>query len=155
MYGRNLDRRRHTTFIGSNQAGDLQWETKCRVAVAEAGVEFTFVNQGFDGAEDLVRWSFSLKPANSGTVVTELWTVLPAYESVGRQLSDDLAAFLAHMKESARAGMGMTHSRSQRSAKDDCVTPLRSMIGRLRSRWRMTYLASRCMPTMESDAAAN
>lgn len=98
----------HTRFIGENVAGDLEWETICRVDVANRGGEFTFFNRGFDGAEDLVRWSYRFDAIDGGTRLTETWTVLPAYEPVGRQLTSDLIGFLDGMKETARSGMDAT-----------------------------------------------
>jgi hypothetical protein len=66
-------------FAGTNQAGDHEWTTQCRVEVDERGREFGFVNQGQDGARDLVRWSYTFAPAGDGTEVAEHWQLLPAY----------------------------------------------------------------------------
>lgn len=69
----------HTTFVGTNQNGELKWETTCRVEAAERGKEFTFVNCGFTGDVDLVKWSYTFAPAGDGCEVTERWEVLPSY----------------------------------------------------------------------------
>src|SRR5262249_45901598 len=51
-----------TRFVGSNAAGERSWRTVCRVEVAARGREFTFVNTGMDGANDLVKWSYTFAP---------------------------------------------------------------------------------------------
>lgn len=106
----------HTSFVGSNKAGELEWETVCRVAVADRGYEFTFFNRGFDGATDIVEWSYLFSSSEGGTLVTESWKVLPAYESVGRQLTSDLPGFLDGMLETARRGIPETLANLKRVA---------------------------------------
>lgn len=77
--GGSWDADEHRWFTGTNQDGELAWETKCRVDVAERGTEFTFTNCGFSADIDLVRWSYTFAPAGDATTVTERWEVLPAY----------------------------------------------------------------------------
>ena len=69
----------HQWFTGSNKDGDLAWDTKCRVDVADPGREFTFTNCGFAADLDLVKWSYTFAPAGDGCEVTERWEVLEAY----------------------------------------------------------------------------
>ncbi len=86
----------HSAFAGTNEMGDRQWTTHCRVDVAERGKEFTFVNQGQDGANDLVRWSYTFAPSGDGTEVSEHWQLLPAYPELfaGRMSDEDTVAQL-------------------------------------------------------------
>jgi len=112
----NADRSR---FVGTNEAGELQWETMCRVAVAERGKEFTFFNTGFDGAADLVRWSYRFEATEAGTLTTETWIVLPAYADVGKQLTKDLPGFLDEMAEIARRGMAETLRNLRQAAESE------------------------------------
>jgi ribosome-associated toxin RatA of RatAB toxin-antitoxin module len=86
----------HRAFAGTNEMGDRQWTTHCRVDVAERGKEFTFVNQGQDGANDLVRWSYTFAPSGDGAEVSEHWQLLPAYPELfaGRMSDEDTLAQL-------------------------------------------------------------
>ena len=68
-------------FTGTNAIGDSTWETRCHVIAAERGKEFTFINHGFEGRHEMVRWGFTLRPSGEGqTEVTQSWEVLPGYE---------------------------------------------------------------------------
>jgi len=77
--GGSWDEGGQTWFTGSNQDGELAWDTKCRVDVADRGTEFTFTNMGFAADIELVRWSYRFAPAGDGCEVTERWEVLPSY----------------------------------------------------------------------------
>jgi hypothetical protein len=78
-----------TWFTGTNQMGDATWETRCRVAVAQRGREFAFVNHGRGGNHALVRWGFRFRGIAEGrTEVTQSWSVLPTYPD-GLGLDDD------------------------------------------------------------------
>ena len=107
-----------TSFVGTNAAGDFTWQTTCRVDVAERGAEFTFVNRGMDGNEELVRWSYTFAPVAGGTEVTESWLVLPDYEaSMARLLPDmDLTAYLDGVKPATQAGMAETLAKVKAAA---------------------------------------
>jgi ribosome-associated toxin RatA of RatAB toxin-antitoxin module len=99
-----------TSFLGTNAMGDFTWTTTCRVDVAERGKEFTFVNRGQGGDEELVRWSYTFAPAAGGTEITESWEVLPEYEpSMTRLIPDmDLEEYLDGVKPATQAGMAET-----------------------------------------------
>jgi hypothetical protein len=78
-----------TTFVGTNDTGTMQWETHCRVDVAEPGREFTFVNAGFTGDIDLVRWAYTITPTAEGCELSERWEILPEYPGfIGPLLGD-------------------------------------------------------------------
>jgi ribosome-associated toxin RatA of RatAB toxin-antitoxin module len=98
------------TFLGTNAMGDFTWQTTCRVDVAERGKEFTFVNRGQSGDEELVRWSYTFAPVSGGTEVTESWQVLPEYEpSMTRLMPDmNLKDYLDGVKPATQAGMAET-----------------------------------------------
>jgi len=100
----------HSTFVGTNENGDLKWETTCRVDVAERGAEFTFVNTGFAGDLDLVKWSYTFEPVDDGCEVTERWEVLPAYPDFieGLLQGTPAATYLDGVIEPTRSGMAET-----------------------------------------------
>jgi uncharacterized protein YndB with AHSA1/START domain len=99
-----------TSFRGTNAMGDFTWQTTCRIDVAERGKEFTFVNRGQNGNEELVRWSYTFAPVPGGTELTESWKVLPEYEpSMARLLPDmNLEDYLDGVKPTTQAGMAET-----------------------------------------------
>jgi ribosome-associated toxin RatA of RatAB toxin-antitoxin module len=98
------------SFVGTNDNGSFTWQTTCRVDVAETGREFTFVNRGMNGDEELVRWSYTFEPVDDGTLLTESWEVLPEYEpSMTRLMPDmDLQEYLDGVKPVTQAGMATT-----------------------------------------------
>ncbi len=108
----------HGSFIGTNAMGDYTWQTTCRVDVAERGKEFTFVNRGQNGDEELVRWSYTFAAVPSGTEVTESWQVLPEYEpSMARIMPDmNLEEYLDGVKPTTQAGMTETLARVKTAA---------------------------------------
>ena len=97
-------------FTGANVNGELKWETQCRVDVAEPAKEFTFVNCGFSGDIELVRWSYTFAPADGGTEVTERWEVLPAYPDFIESLLPNMTAeeYLDGVKPTTETGMAET-----------------------------------------------
>jgi Polyketide cyclase / dehydrase and lipid transport len=97
-------------FTGRNAIGDLTWETRCRVVVADPGRDFTFVVCGFDGKADLVRWGYTFEGFDGGTTVTESWQVLPGYPEFlkAEDPNADLPARIDGMADLARDGMGAT-----------------------------------------------
>lgn len=105
-------------FTGHNVIGEITWDTHCRVAVAEPGREFTFVNHGPDGDVELVRWGYALEPDGSDTLVTESWRLLPAYpDFVGAGHPDaDVEARLEGMAQMARDGIDQTLANLKRVA---------------------------------------
>jgi hypothetical protein len=68
-----------TWFTGTNAIGEITWETRCKVVESDPGRAFVFENHGQKGRHPMVRWAFSLRPAATGTEVTESWQVLPGY----------------------------------------------------------------------------
>jgi carbon monoxide dehydrogenase subunit G len=105
-------------FTGHNAIGELTWDTRCRVAVAEPGREFTFVNHGADGEVELVRWGFVLDPDGDDTRVTETWEILSAYPDFVRagDAGADVAARLDGMAQMAREGIAETLGNLKRVA---------------------------------------
>ncbi|MCY7400964.1 MAG: SRPBCC family protein [Nocardioides sp.] len=59
-------------FTGHNKIPGRTWETRSEVVAAERGREFAWIVGG-----NLVRWGFTLAPADTGTVLTETWEFLP------------------------------------------------------------------------------
>ena len=105
-------------FTGHNAIGDITWETRCRVVVAEPGREFTFVNHGRDGDVELVRWGFTFEPDGDATSATETWQVLPAYPDfvLAGDADADVAARIDGMAEMARDGIRDTLANLKRAA---------------------------------------
>lgn len=99
-----------TWFTGANEAGELKWETQCRVDVTDRPREFTFLNCGFAGDIELVRWSYTFAPAAGGTEVTERWEVLPAYPDFIEGLLGGTSAedYLDGVLPTTQAGMATT-----------------------------------------------
>ncbi|WP_026553360.1 SRPBCC family protein [Arthrobacter sp. H20] len=60
-------------FTGRNELPHRSWETRSQVVVAERGREFAWVVGG-----SVVRWGFTLAPADTGTILSESWEFLPA-----------------------------------------------------------------------------
>ncbi len=59
-------------FTGRNELGHRSWETRSKVVAAERGREFAWVVGG-----SLVRWGYTLTPADTGTILSESWEFLP------------------------------------------------------------------------------
>jgi hypothetical protein len=62
-------------FTGRNETPERTWETRCRVAAADPGEEFTFVVMADD--EPMTRWSYTFAPTADGTELTETWEPQP------------------------------------------------------------------------------
>jgi ligand-binding SRPBCC domain-containing protein len=105
-------------FTGRNAIGEFEWVTHCKVATAEPGREFSFVNHGPSGEVELVYWGYALEPEGEATKVTETWQVLPAYPDM--VLSDnpdaDVAARIDGMAQLARDGIRDTLANLKRVA---------------------------------------
>jgi hypothetical protein len=100
-------------FLGTNRAGDREWQRRIRVATADAPREFAWENLGdpasatSDGTA-AARWGYTFTPVDGGTQVEESWRLLddPRLEAVGeeqlRQLQirnqADMETTLANLK---------------------------------------------------------
>lgn len=105
-------------FTGHNAIGDLTWDTRCEVTVAEPGRAFTFVNHGGEAKRDLVQWGYELEPDRDGTKVTETWQVLgdyPAFVLEGDP-DADVAKRIDGMAQLARDGITDTLANLKRVA---------------------------------------
>ncbi len=105
-------------FTGHNAIGDVSWDTRCRVVVAEPGREFSFVNLGPEGDAELVRWGFVFDESGDGTDVTESWQVLPAYPDFVRAGDEslDVKARIDGMAQMAQDGITATLANLKRIA---------------------------------------
>ena len=105
-------------FTGHNVIGELSWDTRCKVVAAAPGREFTFINCGSGGDNELVRWGYTLEPEGHGTRVTESWQILPAYPDFvgGRDPSLDVGARMDGMAQLARDGIKETLANLKRVA---------------------------------------
>lgn len=61
-------------FEGHNKSGEREWTRESEVAVAEPGVEFTFVVGGVEA--NCTWWSYQLAPSELGTSLTEKWWIV-------------------------------------------------------------------------------
>ena len=106
------------SFIGTNALGEFTWQTTCRVDTAARGEEFTFVNLGLQGDEELVRWSYRFVPMADGTELTESWEVLPGYEPSMKALAPDmnLKEYLDGVKPNTQVGMAETLAKVKAAA---------------------------------------
>ncbi len=107
-----------TWFTGHNKNGELEWSTQCRIDVAERGKEFTFVNTGFAGDLDLVKWSYTFASDGDGCTVTERWEVLPAYPDFIEGLLGGMSAsdYLDGVIEPTQTGMAETLAKLKAAA---------------------------------------
>jgi len=105
-------------FTGHNAVGDVTWDTRCKVVAADPGREFTFVNCGFDGKAELVRWGFSFEDQGGETTVTETWQVLSAYPDfvIAGDPNANVVARLDGMAAMARDGIRDTLANLKRVA---------------------------------------
>jgi hypothetical protein len=107
-------------FTGHNAVGDFKWDTRCKVVTAIPGRNFTFINYGPPGKEELVRWEYALQDTDAGTTVTESWQVLPAYPGFVTADNPDanVSKRLDGMAEMARTGIRETLANLKRVAED-------------------------------------
>lgn len=107
-------------FTGANEMSGSTWETRCRVVAAEPGREFTFINHGFEGRVEAVRWSFQFQPVDRGaTEVTQTWRVLPTYAECLGIDEESAIPILDAMKQAALSGMPATLDALKRDAESD------------------------------------
>jgi carbon monoxide dehydrogenase subunit G len=92
-------------FVGRNGFGLVRWSRHGRVVSADAGREFSFVTE--EGGRDSTLWTFRLRAAGSGTLVTESYQVrwipwwmhaLDAITFRRQQLAGNMATTLARLK---------------------------------------------------------
>lgn len=105
-------------FTGHNAIGDVSWDTRCKVVVADPAREFSFVNFGPSGDVELVRWGYGFADIGGGTEVTESWQVLPAYPDFVRDGNQnlDVKARIDGMAQMAREGITATLASLKRIA---------------------------------------
>ncbi|MGY1814076.1 SRPBCC family protein [Blastococcus sp. SYSU D00820] len=99
-------------FTGRNETPERTWETRSQVVTADRGREFAWlVGDGY------VWWSFSMRPVDGGTELTESWRVLPAgVEFFARRYGDAAGEQLAERTRAAHAGIPATLAAVKRIA---------------------------------------
>jgi hypothetical protein len=99
-------------FTGRNDDGKRTWETRSRVVAAEPGREFAWVvNEG------LVRWGFTVEPADGGARLTESWAFQPdGIRAFHERYGDDAEAQIAIRSRSAHEGIPVTLAAIKRTA---------------------------------------
>jgi len=105
-------------FTGHNAIGNFKWDTRCKVLFAVPRRDFTFVNYGPPGKEQLVRWGYAFEDHGDETTVTESWQVLPAYPDyvAADDPTADVATRLDGMATMARDGIRDTLANLKRVA---------------------------------------
>jgi hypothetical protein len=100
-------------FLGYNKLGRYRWQTTAVITSAEEGRSFAFTTVHDKTGRDETAWRYDLRPAASGTVLTEsydfLWcpvinriTELPVPRT--RQLIRGMHQTLTRIKAAAEAG---------------------------------------------------
>ena len=93
-------------FLGRNRGGPVKWSRRGRVISAEAGREFSFMTE--EGGRDSTLWTYQLRPAGSGTALTESYEVhwVPWWLRVAdvltfrrKQLARNIGKTLARLKD--------------------------------------------------------
>jgi len=91
-------------FTGRNEVPGRTWETRSQVVVAEPGREFAWQVGG-----NLVRWGYTMTPAEGGAELTEHWDFLPAGLALARERFGDAAEYEIEMRtQLAREGIPAT-----------------------------------------------
>lgn len=89
---------------GRNESGDRVWETESLVTAAERPSEFTWLVGGA-----LVRWSYTLAPAENGTTLTESWAVQDkGYKFFEKNFGDQAEKELEIRRDAALSGIPAT-----------------------------------------------
>lgn len=99
-------------FTGRNVLPERTWDTRSLVVVADPGREFAWVVGG-----TYVRWGYTLTPVDSGTVLTEMWELLPEGIAMFEEKhGDEAAARIADRTQQALDGIPKTLAAIKRIA---------------------------------------
>lgn len=99
-------------FTGRNVLPDRTWETRCTVTAADHGREF-----GWLVGDSLVKWVYTMEPADGGTRLTEHWEFLPNGIALFHQrYADDADTQIANRTELAHRGISTTLATMKRLA---------------------------------------
>jgi len=99
-------------FTGHNETPSRTWETRSEVVAAERGREFAWIVAG-----NMVRWGFTLAPADTGTVLTETWEFLPGgIAHFEKTFGDEAQAQIADRTQQALTGIPFTLAAIKRIA---------------------------------------
>jgi uncharacterized protein YndB with AHSA1/START domain len=99
-------------FRGYNRRGALRWQRTAVVDVADRGREFAFATMNDRAGRQETRWSYTLEPSDSGTLLTEsfefLWCSIPnraveLFLPRGRQVNQGIRETLVRIKDAAEA----------------------------------------------------
>lgn len=101
-------------FTGRNELPHRTWETRSEVVAAEPGREFAWIVGG-----TLVRWGFSIAPAEDGSVLTESWEFLPGGIAMFEEkFGDQAATEIADRTQQALDGIPRTLAAIKRIAEE-------------------------------------
>lgn len=91
-------------FTGRNVTPEREWQTRCRVTVADEDRAF-----GWSVGPNIVFWTYTMQDSDGGTLLTESWEFPPAGQAVfAERYGDDAAAQIADREAAARAGIPAT-----------------------------------------------
>ena len=117
--GGSWDNDEHTWFTGTNVAGEMKWETKCRVDVNTHSKEFSFTNMGLGGDSGYVEWAYRIDARGAGCSLIEECRVLPGYFDFMGQFVPDVAAHLDANFDATREGIKTTLRLIKAAAESD------------------------------------
>lgn len=80
-------------FEGDNQTPEREWSRECEVAVAEPGVEFTFVVGGVEA--NCTWWSYEFAGQDGQTTVTERWWMVNKTPAMAAATPEQVAGRIA------------------------------------------------------------
>ncbi len=101
-------------FTGRNELPHRTWETRSEVVAAEPGREFAWIVGG-----TLVRWGFSIAPAEEGSVLTESWEFLPGGIAMFEEkFGDQAVTEIADRTQQALDGIPKTLAAIKRIAEE-------------------------------------
>ena len=88
-------------FVGINRIGDDEWKALVEIIVREENKAFAFVTGGT--AMNLIHWRYDLEPTDSGTTLTESWTLMNLSPLMNEHGDEEIQFRAANARESITA----------------------------------------------------
>jgi carbon monoxide dehydrogenase subunit G len=97
-------------FTGHNKAGEHTYSTRCLITDYTPGLAFAFLNHSGGGDAPLSKWGYEVEATDGGTVLTEIWEMLPGFVELvqARSADVDVAQVAEERKAFAQSGMAAT-----------------------------------------------
>lgn len=91
-------------FTGHNVNAERDWQTRCRVTVADEGRAF-----GWNVGPGVANWTYTMQEQDGGTLLTEAWEFpLEGQETFATRFGDDAPAQIADREAAAHSGVAAT-----------------------------------------------